>query len=357
MQPLAIQINLPFCPRRCAHCNRACTAGFDEVEKGRYIDALMGEMRLAASDFEGFEVISVRLAGGTVTGLPAARAGEFMACLRGCYALAPNVEVLADAMPGRVGKRELCELLNAGVTGIHLHAETSQGREDKALARACDPSDLGSTVRLFELEGFSEYGFELALGLPWQTPESFRATLADAFFYSPRWLQLRTGTVRFGEGNYPTTGELEKMYAHARRFLRPLGYRPDIDTLFAREGHGLAWAPHQMSGGAVAGFGAGSWSCFDGVAFSNVANARAYMEAAPDLEKLIARGGPLSDEERALRSFGLGLHLPEGMDAKSVVPGLSGRVCAAVESGVLELVDGRYRLSAASVAVGREFLG
>lgn len=81
------------------------------------------------------------------------------------------------------------------------------------------------------------------------------------------------------------------------------------------------------------------------------------MEAAPDLEKLIAQGGPLSDEERALRSFGLGLHLSEGMDAKSVAPGLSGHARAAVEGGVLELADGRYRLSAASVAVGREFLG
>lgn len=52
MQPLAIQINLPFCPRRCAHCNRVCTADFGEVEKGRYIDALMGEMRLTKNQGE-----------------------------------------------------------------------------------------------------------------------------------------------------------------------------------------------------------------------------------------------------------------------------------------------------------------
>ncbi len=66
-----IYVHVPFCLTRCGYCDFNAYAGLDHLAS-RYVAALLREAELAAPAWEGEEIVSVFLGGGTPTTLEVA---------------------------------------------------------------------------------------------------------------------------------------------------------------------------------------------------------------------------------------------------------------------------------------------
>ena len=242
--------------------------------------------------------------------------------LRGVFGLAPDAEVLADVLPGSLDAAKLDAFRCAGGTRVVVTMLTSQGAEVKALARPCDASDVRNTFELLTKEGFPEYGAALGFGLPRQTPASFAASLHDAYFYAPEFVELRPwgrGADRWPEGAEaaPPLEARARMLEEAERFLVPYAYRRETDLLFARRGH----APRALSpkAGDVIELGLGGVSVFRGALTRNTSDLGVYLSSSSDPAAVCESAGELDDRQASLIRAARGLCSTDGAADKEAV--------------------------------------
>lgn len=366
MPRIHLVVSVPFCarvpdymaPRR---------APSPEGRAEAYADALVAEARSAAPDLAGRAVASVRVAGPMPQAVPAETLASLLERLRGVLAFEPGCPVTVDVAPGRLGRDGLARYRQAGVDRALLLLHTSQGGEFKRLGLPWDAGDVRATAQMFEQEGFLEYGVELMYGLPGQTAESFRLSLADAFFYAPKFVLLQPFEVQqgsaaaaraHGPGALPPAPPLKArlgMLSAARRLFATYALAPVTDRAFALPGHEPPGEAAYYAGEDFLGLGCAALSCYDGMLVRNVADVDAYIRAEGDPALTVEAGGVLTPEDAAMRRAALGIHLPGGAAPGAGEEACRDRLEAAVAAGSVERgADGRYRMSARSTALGLE---
>ncbi|MDP9119483.1 MAG: radical SAM protein, partial [Actinomycetota bacterium] len=108
-----IYVHVPFCLTRCGYCDFNAYAGLEHLAS-RYVSALLREAELVAPAWEGVEVESVFLGGGTPTTLEVADLKALLARLRSSYAVTADAEVTIEANPDTVDVTKLGALCEAG---------------------------------------------------------------------------------------------------------------------------------------------------------------------------------------------------------------------------------------------------
>ena len=108
-----IYVHVPLCLTRCGYCDFNAYAGLDHLAS-RYVAALLREAELAAPSWEGEEVVSVFLGGGTPTTLEVADLKALLVRLRASYAVTTDAEVTIEANPDTVDEPKLSGLREAG---------------------------------------------------------------------------------------------------------------------------------------------------------------------------------------------------------------------------------------------------
>ena len=289
-----------------------------------YVAAVEAEIGTYAADVDSGpedgpdspEISSVYLHGLDPFACGSRGVAKILDALRGVFGFAPDAEVLADVLPGSLDAAKLDAFRDAGGTKVVVTMLTSQGAEVKALARPCDASDVRNTFELLTKEGFPEYGVAIGFGLPRQTPASFAASLHDAYFYAPEFVELRPwgrDADRWPEG--PDAGaSLEarvRMLEEAERFLAPYAYRRETDLLFARQGRG----PRALAtaGSDSIELGLGGVSVFRGALTRNTSDLALYLSSSSDPSTVCESAGELDRRQASLIRAMRGLRLRDGV--------------------------------------------
>ena len=175
MIPGGIYVHLPYCASRCGYCAFVVTT--DGSSRDRYLEALHREVRLLAQEAEGVPFDSVYLGGGTPSLLPASAISRLLAGLREAFAIAPDAEVTLEANPEDVTREAIDAWRAAGVNRISAGIQSLADGELAAVGRRHDAARARHALALLVASGLSVSG-DLILGLPGQTSESFRGSLA-----------------------------------------------------------------------------------------------------------------------------------------------------------------------------------
>jgi oxygen-independent coproporphyrinogen-3 oxidase len=326
-KPLLLQLNLPFCYRKCSYCGMP-TCSYDESLIRACCNAMQKEILAVSEDMDDHLVTAISIEGGS----PALAAPEDLQKL--LFSVKKNFQVVEDAMislqtnPGEYSRSLIQRMRDHGVNHWIFGIQTTDWKEHELLERPYRWDTLSMVdvaVRNFDMHDRS---FELLYGIPGQTEHSFMTSLEKVLSYRPEHitlypLRLEEGTklkMRCDSGEIPPQdpAQMEHMFLCARELLAKIGLKPYTIYDFARPGHENRFRLEQLRGTEQLGIGYQASSWIDGVVYSNGHSLQEYL-AHPDELTLIANGLARPDEDSLFRKEVVsGLTLATGLSLDAI---------------------------------------
>ena len=281
-----VYISYPFCAQKCTYCNFASGVFPRDLER-RYLVAVQAE--IAAHEWKWVPE-TVYLGGGT----PSQLSAEDLAALLAQVPGRPWRESTIEAAPGTITSERVAAWIDCGINRISLGVQSFVQRELARTGRKHTADLVAREVDLLRSAGISNINIDLIAGLPGQTTESWRESLAWIRKLEPPHVSVymlevdedsRLGQEvllngkRYGAPDVPSDAVIVDMYEAAVEELAKLGiHRYEISN-FARPGfesiHNLKYWRLEP----YAGFGADAHS-FDGeMRIQNVEQAAEYVES------------------------------------------------------------------------------
>ena len=191
--PLSLYVHLPFCERLCYFCG--CTVvitGTRHVPESDYLDLLEREIDWVAERLgrgrEGQrqrQVVQLHWGGGTPTYFPPALLERLARRLFDRFALAPDAEVGVEVDPRVTTPEQLEALARLGFNRLSMGVQDFDPKVQAAINRIQPEADTRRLVGQARDLGFTSLNIDLIYGLPYQTPETFSATIDRVLEIAP----------------------------------------------------------------------------------------------------------------------------------------------------------------------------
>lgn len=345
---LGLYIHIPFCKAKCAYCDFYSLERSEE-RMGAYAAALEASLRAAASKAVGYAVDTVYFGGGTPSFFGAPRLAALLEAIAAHYNVAPDAEITTEANPESARDvNALRTLRRAGFNRVSLGMQSADDAELRAVGRIHTAADTAAAVDAARRAGFDNLSLDLIYGLPGQTRERWRESLAAAVALAPEHLscyglKVEPGTplyARRGSVPLPDDDEQADMYLDAVAYLAERGYTQYEISNFARPGRASRHNLKYWTLGEYLGFGPGAHSDLGGRRFAVARDLDAFLRG----EITYSEDAPITPRERAAERVMLGLRLARGLPAAE----LSGaeavlKECAA--HGLAKQVGANWRLT------------
>ena len=242
---MELYLHLPFCVRKCRYCDFASWAGAED-RMADYLSQMAREAERRADELGPQPAETVFIGGGTpsvvsadlLTGL-LCRVFSFFTPIRGA-------EFTAEANPGTLTPAWLEAMRSAGCNRLSMGLQASQPALLRTLGRIHSAEDAAVSVRMARAAGFRNISLDLIFGIPGQTPDIWRDTLAFALSLEPEHLSCyglipEEGTplkrdLDEGRLTLPPEDDERRMYDLAIETLARAGYAQYEISNFARPG-------------------------------------------------------------------------------------------------------------------------
>ena len=343
-----VYISYPFCAQKCTYCNFA-SGVFPQDLAARYVAVVQDELRRIEWSWTPE---TVYLGGGTPSLIDP---GVFTGDIPG----RPWREATIEAAPGGITAEKVELWRRAGIDRASLGVQSFIRGELSRTGRKHTAEIVVDEVETIRAGGIESINIDLIAGLPGQTRESWKESLGwlekigapHASVYmlevdddSRLGHEILLGGKRYGATAVPSDDEIAEFYEIAVERLASIGLARYEISNFARPGfesrHNLKYWRREP----YLGFGADAHS-FDGAwRWQNPESAAEYVERPMIAQRTAA--DPLSEK------FFLGLRLSEGLEGPWAP--FEEAVERGVRNGVLEIADGRLRLTSRGVMVSNE---
>ena len=303
--PLSLYMHIPFCENLCLFC--ACTVSIQKDKKVAipYLEALKREIDHVAKHVSRKRpVIQFHWGGGTPTYLTVAQMEDLFQYTHERFSFAPDAEIGIEVDPRVTSRAQLESLRRLGFNRLSMGIQDFQPKVQETIHRV-QPYEMTRDLIVASREiGFQSINIDLIYGLPYQTADSFRATIDQALTLSPDrvamfsyahvpWLKKQQGSF---EAHLPEGMQKFRIFhAGLEKFLSA-GYLYIGMDHFARPGDELATAQqnrtlHRNFQGYTTKAGADLYGM--GVsAISSIGEAYAQnRREVPDYQSTIAKRG------------------------------------------------------------------
>jgi putative oxygen-independent coproporphyrinogen III oxidase len=287
-----VYVHVPFCASRCGYCDFNTSTASDAREEG-YLDALLGELRMAGKVISPERVDTVFVGGGTPTLLDPGDLARILDAIDSTWGLAPGAEVTTEANPESVGPESLRALRRAGFTRVSLGMQSAAPHVLRVLDRRHTAGRAPRAAAEAREAGFEHVNLDLIYGTPGETAEDFAESLAAVVgagvdHVSAYALIVEDGTrmaarMRRGELPYPDDDVAADRYLAAEAALTAAGFEWYEVSNWATSA--AARCAHNMlywTGGDWWGLGPGAHSHVGGVRWWNVKHPSAYASRVKD---------------------------------------------------------------------------
>ncbi len=315
-----LYVHVPFCQSRCIYCDFYVVLDKYGGREG-FVDGLIREMALRFQPGMG-TLEGIYVGGGTPSLLSADDYTRFFDALRQYWRVADHAEITLEANPrGMTDHPEA--YLAAGFNRVSVGVQSLNDSELKKLSRIHKAVEAAVFVRRLEDAGFDNISVDLMYGIPEQTPESWRRTLAwtadlGVQHVSMYGLKVEKGTpletlTTAKAYTLPDEDAHVEMFFEGIDFLERVGFRHYEVSNLALPGYE---SRHNLNYWDTGEF----WAL--GPAAHGYINARRY-ENVRDLAKWL--DNPLdghvhecSDQERLENAIIFGLRKTDGIDVKAL---------------------------------------
>jgi len=390
MRKAGVYIQVPFCQTKCTYCNFHTGV----VSAGRfapYVEAACREIReyrrlLDSSGVnlppelarglanEAFVADTVYVGGGTPSLLEPRLLGEMLRALRETFACAFK-EVTLEADPETVDAEKAAAWAEMGFDRISFGTQSFVDEELRAAGRMHRRADIYRAVPTLRAAGIGNISFDLIAGLPKQTRESWRQSLAEAVALRPEHisiymmeidegsrlgLEVFQGGARYSARELPSEEAMAEFYETAQAELKVVGYAQYEISNWARTGfesqHNLKYWRRE----AYLGFGAGAHSFSGRQRWANRHDAAAYVAAIAEGKSAVETVDEVTPAMALEEEFFLGLRQLVGIEVGRIEReyGVSFREKAEklAAAGMVENHGERLRLPEGKLSVSNEVI-
>ncbi len=358
---LGLYVHIPFCANRCDFCSFYLEV-YHEGRAARFMEGLYAEIRsYAAQNVSGGDPFhTIYFGGGTPTVLGSRRIAEVLAEIRRAFPLTKDCEISVEAHPASVTETDLERLVVAGVNRISFGAESMDENE---LVRIGRPAAIGDTLQAVssaKRAGFTNINLDLMYGLPWQTVEDWRSTLARALDLLPTHMSCYALTVEVGtrlahniaRHSIPEPDESLQiaMDEAAHEVLIQAGFDRYEISNYARSGFACRHNLLYWTGGEYLGLGPSAQSYIAGVRFGNISELSSYEQILSTNTLPIEGLERLTQAEQLRDAVVFGLRLAHGVPKKAFNDhlekwGLAGMEGDLYRRGLIEQHESRVKLT------------
>ena len=186
-RPLSLYFHLPFCRSACYFCG--CNVVFTSKEEklSRYVEYLKKEIDILSSHLDtSREVIQFHFGGGTPTFYSAYELDEIVSYIKSKF---PNwsdeAEISVEIDPRFFNEDQMKVFEKHGFNRISFGVQDFDEKVQKEIHRIQPYELTKNAVDLARRYGVNSINVDLIYGLPYQTFESFKSTLQQAFSLQP----------------------------------------------------------------------------------------------------------------------------------------------------------------------------
>jgi len=189
--PLSIYVHIPFCENLCFYCacNKIITKHHERSVE--YLGYLSKEIDLHVQHLGTGQTISqLHLGGGSPTFFSDNELSELMAIIKRSFTLAPGGEYSIEIDPRTVDAQRLAHIASLGFNRLSFGVQDFDPEVQKAVHRIQPAEQVFSLVEAARALKFDSVNVDLIYGLPKQTSDSFKKTLAQVVALRPERIAL-----------------------------------------------------------------------------------------------------------------------------------------------------------------------
>jgi len=358
-----LYVHVPFCLTRCGYCDFNTYAGLEELRRP-YVEALMREAELAASDWSGERFVTVFLGGGTPTTLPIGEMVRLLDHLRATLPLVSDAEFTSEANPDTVDAAYLAGLREAGVSRVSIGLQSFDAGVLRALERLHSAEAASAAFEAARTAGFDNVNLDLIYGAEGETLASWRRTLEATVALEPEHVSAYALTIEpatplgrkvaSGIAPAPDADLQADMYEAACEVLGAAGYEHYEVSNWALSGRRCVHNLGYWEGRPYLGLGAGAHSFAGDRRWWNVRPPQRYLEIVGQDRLPIGDEERLDGDARRLERLLLGLRLVDGVPESWLQA--PERADAFVAEGLAERRDGRLALTDRGMFLANELV-
>ncbi|GGE00319.1 coproporphyrinogen-III oxidase [Tsuneonella deserti] len=183
---ISVYVHVPFCRAMCLYCGCHTTVTARDEPIERYLDALEQEIDLAAAAMPKSLVLKhLHFGGGSPTLVPPERMTALMQRLRGHFQFASDAEIAIEVDPRTLSPKLAEALGQAGFNRASVGVQSFDPAVQMAINRVQSFEVTRAAIELLRQAGLARINLDLIYGLPHQTVESCRKTVAQALELAP----------------------------------------------------------------------------------------------------------------------------------------------------------------------------
>lgn len=357
-----LYIHIPFCASRCIYCNFYSTTRHSV--RSQYVDALMAELALRKDFLDGDSRIeTIYIGGGTPSQLSRedlSRLMQYIYNVCDCHLVETTIEVNPDDVTDSLAQ---C-LAECGFNRVSMGAQTFDDERLKFLRRRHTANQVARAVDRLRHHGIGNISIDLIYGFPSETMDEWhedikRAIALDVNHISAYSLTYEQGTPLYALMEKGEIREVDDelslgMYEHIVEMLKSHGYEHYEISNFAKKGYRSVHNSSYWSDVPYLGIGAAAHSY----------NRKTRQWNVLDVDKYIAsiRRGEVPCESEDIDEdthyndiVATALRTCDGISLSSLREEQADYLLKGVEKyiddGLMELTDGRIRISEKGVFV------
>ncbi len=233
---ISLYIHLPFCESMCTFCGCHKRITKRHELELPYIKTVIKEWKLYCELLGTKPVINeMHLGGGTPTFFSPENLKLLVNGILGHGKKAPNAQFSFEGHPNNTTKKHLQALYHVGFRRVCLGVQDYSPTVQKAINRVQPFENVKKVTEWAREIGYTSVGHDIIYGLPFQTLEDVKRTIAKTnslkpdriAFYSYAhvpWLK-GNGQRGFKEENLPSSSEKKMQYEVGKKMLTDSGYK------------------------------------------------------------------------------------------------------------------------------------
>ncbi|MGB6932391.1 MAG: radical SAM family heme chaperone HemW [Acidobacteriaceae bacterium] len=340
---LGIYVSIPFCRAKCSYCNFASGVyGADRM--AAYVEKLTAQIREASERVPAWggqlprKVDTIYFGGGTPSLLSVNQLDNIVKAIKEVFSAHASAEMTLECAPGQLSEEMLYAMPGLGFNRVSLGVQSFVDHEAAAVGRAHTRAITLNDIDRLRVAGIDDINVDLIAGLPHQTRQSWRESLAQAIATSVPHLsvymldvdedsrlgrEMIAGGTRYGVGMVPNEQTIADMYTEAIEQFGADGIPQYEISNFARTGQRSRHNVKYWTRQPYLGFGLDAHSFLptaDGEAIrvATTDDLTAYLDPniADDNRETIT---PVSAAQALEEAWFLGLRLNDGVSLIDIV--------------------------------------
>lgn len=207
---ISVYLHIPFCRQMCWYCGCHTTVTRRQPPVSRYVESLVREIGLVASELKSRPKIGhLHWGGGSPTLLTSADVEKIRSALADTFVFDPLAENAVEVDPRTLTEPLATAFGRAGVNRASLGVQSFDSVVQQAINRVQSFETTAACVAMLRERGIPGINFDLIYGLPFQTVKSCIDTVEQALKLQPDRLSV------FGYAHVPS------FKAHQRKIDEP----------------------------------------------------------------------------------------------------------------------------------------